>query len=144
MKLPDPDYEPEYYRGLPVKRALAWVIDTVIVLALCFVAMVLTAMLAVLILPLLFLSVSMAYRWVTLNNYGATYGMMVAGIKLRHLDGRRAESTACAIHAGVFSLVQMFFLPQIFSIALILTTPYRQSLADMVVQTTMLNRYDVE
>ncbi len=144
MKLPDPDFEPEYYSALPVKRALAWVIDTVIVLALCFVAMVLTAMLAILILPVLFVSVSTAYRWVTLNNYGATYGMMVAGIKLRHLDGRRADSTACAIHAAVFSLVQMFFLPQIFSIALILTTSYRQSLADLVVQTTMINRYDVE
>lgn len=144
MSLPDPNYEPEFYHALPIKRALAWAVDMVIVLVLLLVTLALTAFLGVLILPVLFVCVSIAYRWVTLKNYGATYGMMLVGIKLRRLDGSNADSTACAIHATVFSLVQMFFLPQIFSIALILTTPYRQSLADMLVQTTMINRYYIE
>lgn len=144
MKLPDPHHEPEFYQALPVKRALAWVVDLVITLALVLVALLLTAMLAVLILPLVFVTVSVAYRWVMLSNYSATFGMMLASIELRRLDGRQAEPTACAIHATVFSLAQMFFLPQIISIALILTTPYRQSLADLVVQTTMINRYVIE
>lgn len=144
MSLPDPQFEPEFYHALPVKRALAWVVDLVIVLLLVLVAMILTAMLAVLILPVLFVTVSIAYRWVMLHNHAATFGMMLVGIKLRRLDGNAADSTACAIHATVFSLAQMFFLPQIISIALILTTPYRQSLADLVVQTTMINRYYID
>jgi hypothetical protein len=36
MTLPDPQLQPEFYRDVPIKRALAWAIDFVVVCILSF------------------------------------------------------------------------------------------------------------
>jgi hypothetical protein len=43
MSLPDPVREPDFYRGVAVKRALAWVVDGGVTWVLCLLALPLTA-----------------------------------------------------------------------------------------------------
>lgn len=141
MKLPDPAYEAEFYRDLILKRFVAWVVDLLITLVLVAVVVVLTAFIGLIFLPVLWIAVSITYRTVMLSNYGATAGMMLAAIKLRHLDGRRAEPMICLWHAVIFSASMASVFGQIASVGLMLTTPYRQGLNDVILGTTLINRY---
>lgn len=141
MKLPDPAYDAEFYRDLILKRFVAWVVDLLITLALVAVVVVLTAFIGLFFLPVLWIAVSITYRTVMLSNYGATAGMMLAAIKLRHLDGRRAEPMTCLWHSVIFSASMATVLGQIASVGLMLTTPYRQGLNDVILGTTLINRY---
>ncbi len=141
MRLPDPQIEPEFYHALVVKRGLAWVVDLVITLLIVIVAVVLTAFIGLFFFPVLWVAVSIAYRWVMLSNYAATAGMMLAGIKLRHLDGRVPDPVTCLVHAVIFSFSMGFVVPQVASVALMLVTPYRQGLNDVILSTTMINRW---
>ncbi|MGY6536006.1 MAG: RDD family protein [Pararhodobacter sp.] len=141
MTLPDPAYQPEFYRALLVKRLLAWGIDLVVTLVIVAALVVVTVFIGLFFLPLLWIAVSIAYRWVMLSNYHATAGMMLAGITLRHLDERRPDPLVCLLHAVIFSFSMVFVLPQIASVALMMVTPYRQGLNDLVLGTTMINRY---
>lgn len=141
MSLPDPAYEPEFYDALLVKRLLAWVIDLVVTLLVVTVLVVITVFIGLFFLPVLWMAVSIAYRWVMLTNYHATAGMMLAGITLRHLDGRRPDPVVCLLHAVIFSVGMVFVLLQVASVALMMLTPYRQGLNDLLLGTTMINRY---
>lgn len=141
MQLPDPALEPEFYSDLLLKRFVAWVIDLLITLVLVALALVLSAFIGLFFFPLLYISVSIAYRWVMLSNYGATAGMMLCAIKLRHLDGQRPQSTVCFWHAAIFSASMATVVGQILSLGLMLTTPYRQGLNDVILRTAMINRY---
>ncbi len=139
MSLPDPFLQREFYAYVPLKRAVAWGVDTVITLVLAVVALLFTLFVGALFFPVLFAAVSIAYRGVMLARYGATVGMMLSAIKLRHLDGRPVDQGTAFAYAGLHALIMTFILPQIASIAMILTTPYRQGLHDMLLGTTMLN-----
>lgn len=141
MRLPDPAVAPEFYQTLPVKRLLAWCIDLAVTLLLVAVVVVMTAFLGLFILPLIWLAVSIAYRTVLLSRFGATLGMMLVAIRLRHLDGRAPEPMTCLAHAALFSFFMASILGQIASVAAILVTPYRQSLGDLMLGTTMINRF---
>ncbi len=141
MRLPDPADAPEFYRDLVIKRFVAWCVDLLITLGLTLLAVVLTAFIGIFILPLLWGAVAITYRTVMLANYGATPGMMLAAIKLRHLDGRRANPTTCLWHAIIHVGSNVSILGQIASIGLILVTPHRQALNDVVLGTTLINRY---
>jgi len=141
MKLPDPAYEAEFYRDLILKRFVAWVVDLLITLVLVAVVVLMTVFIGLFFLPVLWITISVAYRTVMLSNYGATLGMMLAAIKLRHLDGRRAEPVTCLWHAVIFSASMASVFGQIVSVALMLTTPYRQGLNDVILGTTLINRY---
>lgn len=140
MSLPDPELQPEFYRDVPVKRAVAWIIDLVVTVALTLVGVVLTAFIGAFFLPVLFATASIAYRTVMLTRYGATFGMMVTTLKWRRLDGRAPDAMTAlsysAIHAGLW----LVFPLQIASIAMILISPYRQGLHDHLLGTTMLHK----
>lgn len=141
MRLPDPAYDPEFYRALLVKRSLAWAVDLLIVLVIVAGVLVITFFFALFIFPLVWVAVSVAYRTVMLGRYGATVGMMLMSIKLRHLDGRRADSTTCFVHALIFSAAMITVIGQVISVALMLLTPYRQGLNDLILGTTVINRF---
>ncbi|MGR3758919.1 RDD family protein [Roseobacteraceae bacterium NS-SX3] len=138
--LPDPDYQAEFYASVPAKRLLAWVADTVIILALSAGAVVLTAFTGLLIWPLLYLAVGFAYRVVTIANGSATWGMRFAGIELRGLDGRRLDMGQAVLHTAGYSISIAFPLLQLISVVLMLTTARGQGLTDGVLGTVMLNR----
>ncbi len=140
MSLPDPEVQPEFYQDVPLKRALAWLVDLLVTLVLTLVALALTLFIATLFLPLFYVVVSIAYRTVMLSRYGATLGMMMTALKWRGLDGRAPDPMTAfaysAIHAGQWAVVPV----QIASIVMILVTPYRQGVNDMMTGTTMLHR----
>lgn len=139
--LPHPDHEPGLYRDVVLKRFLAWLIDLVITFAITAAVVIMTVFLGLFFLPLLWIVVSVTYRTVMLSNYSATAGMLLVALRLRHLDGSRPGPVVCLWHAALFSLTMATVLGQIVSVGLILITPYRQALNDLILGTTMINRY---
>lgn len=141
MTLPDPDTYPELYDHLLPKRFVAWCIDLLATLLLVLVVLVLTAFLTLLIFPLIWGAVAVAYRTVSLSRWGATPGMMMASIKLRRLDGQRPDTTLALWHSALYALQMSFVVPQIISVAMMLTTRYKQGLNDWLLGTTIVGRY---
>ena len=140
--LPDPHDNPDFYDHLMTKRLLAWVIDLALTLILVVLAIVLSAFLLLFIFPLAWAAVAIAYRTVSLSRWGATPGMMVAAIKLRRLDGRRPDPMLAFQHSALYALQMGFVFPQVVSVVMMLSTPYRQGLNDWLLGTTIINRYD--
>jgi uncharacterized RDD family membrane protein YckC len=140
MRLPDPAIDPGYYTDLLPKRLLAWVVDLLVTLALMLVVMVLTLFAAVLVFPLVWSVIAIAYRYVLLARHGATLGMMLAALRLRRLDGTTPGPPVCFWHAALYAGSMASIVGQIASVALMLTTPYRQGLNDLILGTTMVHR----
>jgi len=73
--LPDPHRSAEFYDGIPTKRLLAWVVDTVLIGLVSVLVLPFTAFTALFFFPALMLVVGFAYRWFTLAGGSATWGM---------------------------------------------------------------------
>ena len=138
--LPDPDYQGEFYADVPVKRGIAWVIDTLIVLAMVAFIVVITVGIGLFFAGFLWLVVGFVYRVVTLANGSATLGMRMTSIELRRGDGRRFDLGTAVLHTLGYSLSMSFVLPQVASIILMLTNERGQGLTDLVLGTAALNR----
>ncbi|MEL0436441.1 RDD family protein [Phycobacter sp. K97] len=138
--LPDPDYQSEFYTSVAPKRLLAWAVDSVIIIALCVAAGVLTAFIGFFIWPLLYLMIGFAYRTITIANGSATWGMRFAGIELRDLSGRRLDTQMAALHTGAYTLALALPPLQIVSIIMMMTSSRGQGLGDAFLGTVMLNR----
>jgi uncharacterized RDD family membrane protein YckC len=138
--LPDPEAAPAFYAGVPAKRLLAWVIDSVLILLLALVAVPLTAFAGAFVFPLLWLAVGLVYRIATLANASATPGMRLAGIELRDRQGRPFDLAHAALHTIGYSISIGTVIVQAGSIALMLTSARRQGLSDLVLGTAAINR----
>ncbi|MGR3363956.1 MAG: RDD family protein [Maritimibacter harenae] len=138
--LPDPDYQGEFYADVPIKRGIAWVIDTLIVLAMVAFIVVITVGIGLFFAGFLWLVVGFVYRVVTLANGSATLGMRMTSIELRRGDGRRFDLGTAVLHTLGYSLSMSFVLPQVASIILMLTNERGQGLTDLVLGTAALNR----
>ena len=57
----DPINQPQFYRDVPMKRALAWAVDTLLILALSLVVLPFTAFTAIFFYPLFLLVVGFLY-----------------------------------------------------------------------------------
>ena len=90
--LPDPDTQAEFYADVPVKRAIAWVVDILLVFAMAFLLAVLTVGVGFFVFGFLLLAIGFIYRTVTLANRSATIGMRLAAIELRTARGERFDS----------------------------------------------------
>ena len=138
--LPDPISQAEFYRGVPLKRLLAWVVDV-------FVAGLLTAVLATLpffigwfFFPVIFIVVSFLYRVSTISSGSATWGMRLFNIELRNREGQALEPTEALLHTAGYMVAAGFFLPQVISMGLIATSARAQGLHDMLCGTAAINR----
>lgn len=138
--IPDPVTQPEFYDDVPSKRAIAWVIDSVLVLALCLLILPFTAFLALFFLPLLWWTVSFAYRVITISNRSATWGMLVMSIEFRTQKGDHFDVSMALKHTAGYSFSILFLLLQLISIITILSTERRQSLVDLMLGTVAINR----
>ena len=138
--LPDPAFQPEFYRDVPAKRLVAWVIDTLIVALLTALVVPFTAFLALLFLPLLFLVVNFLYRWATLSARSATWGMRFVALEFRRLDGRRFDPGTAFAHTLVYTVSVAMVLPQLVSVVLMATGARAQGLGDRLLGTAALNR----
>ena len=57
------------------------------------------------------------------------------------LDDRAPGPVVAFWHAAIFSLGMFFVVPQMISIGLMFTTAYRQGLNDVILGTTVINRW---
>ncbi|WP_406650484.1 RDD family protein [Aliisedimentitalea scapharcae] len=138
--LPDPHSHPQFYDSVPAKRLFAWVVDSLVILAISFVVVLFTAFIGLFIWPLLYLVVGFAYRVVTLSNGSATWGMRVAGVELRDAQGDRLDGSMALFHTAGYTISLAFPLIQVVSIIMMLTGARGQGLTDAFLGTVALNR----
>lgn len=138
--LPDPDMHPEFYQDVAVKRLMAWVVDTILILLATLLLVAATLFLAVFIFPLIFAVVHLAYRVVFIARDSATPGMRLMGIELRDAQGARLDATTALFHTLAYSLTAAFVLPLIVSIGLMWTGARAQGLHDHLLGTAAINR----
>ncbi|AFO87898.1 RDD family protein [Phaeobacter inhibens] len=138
--LPDPDYQADFYQFVASKRLFAWLMDSVLITLLASVAVVFTAFTGLFIWPLLYLVIGFIYRAVTIAAGSATWGMLIAGIELRDLSGRKLDGQGALLHTAGYSISMAFPVLQIISILMMLMSARGQGLTDAVLGTVMLNR----
>ena len=138
--LPDPAFNAGFYADVAPKRLLAWAVDTVLIVLATLAVVLLTALVGLFFLPIIFLTISFLYRYVTLARGSATWGMRLAAIEFRTLQGARFDNATAFAHTLGYTLSIAFVLPQMASIALMLTTPRGQGLSDLALGTAAINR----
>lgn len=138
--LPDPQTQPEFYADVPVKRLVAWVVDMVLIALLCVLILPFTAFTGIFFFPFLILVVGFVYRVVTLANGSATLGMRFVGIEFRTQHGDRFELGHAFLHTLGYSISLSFFVLQVISIVLMLTTSRAQGLTDHIMGSVAINR----
>lgn len=138
--LPDPDSQPGFYAGVPLKRLVAWLVDFVMVAILTAIVVPFTAFTALFFLPLLYFMLDFVYRWSTIASGSSTWGMRLMGIELRSRTGQRLDSGLALVHTLGFIVTSAMFIPQLLSAGMMLTLPRGQGLTDVVLGTTAINR----
>ncbi len=138
--LPDPEYQAEFYALTAPKRLVAWVVDSILIVMLCILAVFLTAFVGLFLWPLLYLIIGFFYRVATLSRGSATLGMRFAGIELRDLSGRRLDGQQVLWHTAGYTLSIAVPVLQVVSIIMMLTSSKGQGLSDSLLGTVMLNR----
>ena len=138
--IPDPHAQPEFYADVPTKRLIAWIVDMVLILGISALITVFTAFVGLLFFPLIVLTVGFVYRVVTIANGSATWGMRLLAIEFRTLRGERFDLSMAAMHTFFYSVSLAFFLMQIISMVLMLTTARCQWLSDHLLGTVAVNR----
>ncbi|MHA6347029.1 RDD family protein [Roseivivax sp. CAU 1761] len=139
-QLPDPALQPEFYDGVTLKRAVAWVVDVVLVLLMVVPVVVLTAFVGLFFLPMLMLGVGFVYRWVTIANSSATWGMRLMAIELRDAHGRRLDAGTAFLHTAGYAFAISTAIVQLGSALLMCATERGQGLSDLMLGTVMVNR----
>jgi uncharacterized RDD family membrane protein YckC len=138
--LPDPVSQAEFYADVPLKRFFAWLVDALLIFLLCLLVLPFTAFVGLFFFPILWLTLSFLYRWVTISSGSATWGMRLAAIEFRDRFGRRFDSGTALIHTLIYSVAMGTFVLQALSVALILVSERHQSLADHLLGSVAINR----
>lgn len=138
--LPHPEHDRALYADVPVKRLLAWVVDSLLIALLTAIAVPLTAFTALFFLPALWIGIGLVYRVLSLTGRSATPGMRLMGIELRTHRGERFGLADASVHTLLYSLCISMLLPQVLSIGLILGSARGQSLPDLALGSVALNR----
>jgi uncharacterized RDD family membrane protein YckC len=140
LGLPDPATKPAFYDGILFKRAVAWVIDVVLILLLGLLVLPFTAFTALFFFPVLMLVVGFIYRWFTLSGKSATWGMRMMGIELRDADGLRLQSGTALAHTFGYTVSVAMAPLQLISILMMIFSARKQGLTDHLLGTAALNR----
>jgi len=138
--LPDPDTQPEFYTDVPFKRAVAWVIDTLLITLACVVLLPFTAFTGLLFFPAMLLVVGFAYRIITIARGSATWGMAIMAIEFRDRKGRRFDTQTAVLHTFGYTVSWALPLLQLASVFLMATGPRAQGLTDILLDTVAVNR----
>ncbi|MEM6307426.1 MAG: RDD family protein [Pseudomonadota bacterium] len=137
--LPDPGRQAAFYQGVPLKRAIAWVIDGVFVFILTLLASLMTLGLGFFVFFGLWAVLSFLYRVGTLTMGSATWGMRLMAIELRRGDGMRFDGATAVLHT-VGTFLCFATSVQIVSVILMLFTSRGQGLPDLILGTTAVNQ----
>ncbi|UWQ13150.1 RDD family protein [Aliiroseovarius sp. M344] len=138
--LPDPVTQAEFYQDVTFKRLLAWLIDVILIVALCLLISLLTFGIGFFLWGLIYLAVSFTYRVTTLTSQSATLGMRLTAIELRNHRGEKFDRTTAALHTLGFFVSMSTVAVQMISIVMMFTTPRGQGLVDMMLGTAAVNR----
>ena len=138
--LPDPELDSQFYDKVPTRRLVAWVFDGIITFGITFVVSVMTFGLAFFFFPFVWLLVGLIYRTITIASKSSTWGMRMVGIEFRDRNGQKFDTGLALVHTLIFTFATTFFIAQIVSIVLMLSSRYGQSLQDMILGTTAINR----
>ncbi len=138
--LPDPEMDSQFYENVPSRRLVAWVFDGIITFGITFIIGIFTIGIGFFIFPFIWLVVGLLYRTFTIASKSATWGMRIVGIEFRDKDGQKLSTKLALLHTLIFIIGTGFFFVQILSIVLILTSRYGQSVQDMILGTTAINR----
>ena len=142
--LPDPDVDAQFYEGVPMRRFAAWVVDAALVLLmgvpLAVAFGVLTIGFGFALFPVIVGGVGLLYRVLTVASGSATWGMRFTGLEFRRHDGTRFDLLFSVLHAAITAVCFGVFVLQIVSCGTIVWTRYHQSLADIILGTTAINR----
>jgi len=138
--LPNPASHHAFYDGVTTKRAIAWVIDVVLIAILSALILPFTAFLGLLFFPVLMLVIGFSYRWLTIANRSATWGMRFMAIELRDISGQRLDSGTAFWHTTGYTASVITAPLQLVSVIMMIATEKGQGLSDTVLGTAMLNR----
>lgn len=138
--LPDPEMQPEFYADVPMKRLIAFVVDTILIALICVAILPFTAFTGLFFFPFLMLVIGFAYRVITLTNGSATLGMRLTAIEFRTRDGHRFDLSTAFLHTMGLTISFAFPILQVISAVLMATTPRGQGLSDQMLGTVALNR----
>ncbi|WP_367379429.1 RDD family protein [Loktanella sp. 3ANDIMAR09] len=138
--LPDPDLMPEFYDGVRSRRLLAWLVDVTVVFLMSLILLPLTLFIALFFFPVLMMVVGFLYRWFTIANQSATWGMRLFNIALRDTQGAALTSAGALVHTAGYAISVVTFPLQLISVAMMAVTAKRQGLTDMFMGTTAINR----
>ncbi|PZR00925.1 MAG: hypothetical protein DI533_01775 [Cereibacter sphaeroides] len=138
--LPDPDYQAEFYADVPLKRALAWVVDAILIAITTIVIIPFTAFVGLFFLPVLYFTISFIYRTISLARKSATPGMRLMAIEFRDRNGQHFDVATAFLHVLGYTLTIGTMLPQLLSMMLMATGPRGQGLTDLVLNTVAINR----
>ena len=138
--LPDPITDPQFYRDVPGKRLIAWLIDTLLIGLASLLLVAATLFLTAFIFPLVFAVIHFVYRSYFLATHSATPGMRVMAIEIRNHSGDRLTAGEAILHTLAYSVVVAFIIPQLVGIFMMLTGPRGQGLHDLLVGTAAINR----
>jgi len=114
------------YAGVRSRRILAFLIDYVLVIALCVPAAIVVFILGIFsfglgwaLYPALFAIVALPYIGLTLGGpRQATPGMRITGIYMARTDGQRVDPMLAMVHAVLFWLANVVLTPLILLISL--------------------------
>ena len=138
--LPHPDTQPEFYADIPVKRLIAWVIDSILIGVVTLFLVMLTGFLGLFFLPFLFLTVGFFYRWMTIAGGSATLGMRLVAIEFRDAEGRLFGGQTAGLHTLGYSISFAFPVLQLISVVMMVASPRAQGLTDQVLGSVAINR----
>jgi uncharacterized RDD family membrane protein YckC len=142
----DPYTDAWLYSGVRTRRAMAFLLDAVIIGILTFLVGILVTILGVftlglgwLLFPLLWPGVALLYSAFSLGGRNsATVGMRMMGLEMRQLDGSPMSPVLAAIHSVLFYVSVSLLTPFVLLFSLI--TDRKRLLHDIVLGTVVINR----
>ena len=137
---PDPDTQPEFYDGVLTKRLFAWVVDAAVIALLTVLVLPFTAFTGIFFFPALMLVVGFIYRWMTIANKSATWGMRLLAVEFRDHEGEHLNSGTALAHTLGYTVSVAVAPLQLISIILMLVTSRKQGLTDHILGTAAINR----
>ncbi|QDL92853.1 RDD family protein [Paroceanicella profunda] len=143
--LPDPDHDPQFYDGVPLRRFIAWIIDIVIVGVLTTLALFVLALPSLGLIFFISLGVwaviDFLYRVMTLSGGSATLGMRMMGIEIRTVTGDRLTSGLAVLHTALYLVCYAAGgLLQIASVVLMVAARPGRGIPDFILGTAAINR----
>jgi len=138
--LPDPIDQPQFYDGVNTKRALAWVVDCIVIITICLLILPFTAFTGLFFFPMMMLVVGFIYRIATLAAGSATWGMRLLGIELRDNQDRPFDGATAIMHTLGYAVSVAVAPLQLISIVLMAATERRQGLTDHILGSVAINR----